>query len=266
MYKIAIITAQIGAPNNPELIITSECQKELDAYGVVVYRFNDKDVNLLKKYMQPQFTKKEIYKETFYLKFRYWFRLFFQDHQKRFPKRKNNKSRLIAKIPRMLFYKLIPEDYDYFIWIDSKFTLLEGWLSYILDIIERNNDKDIMSYSHSKRKSITEEFDYMKYEMQKNEVKTLLARYNLSKMDNQVYYYMKNNQFVDNSLFETGVMIYSKNILENKEFLESWYAHNYYFTIQDQLSFPYIIATSKISVGVIDQSIYNTGYTRYRYH
>jgi len=267
MYKIALITASIGNPDKPELILTPECEKEFKEYGVDVFRFNDKNVHLLQEHFIPIIPKEQIYQDTFFLKLRYWIRHFLFNMQSEYPKKEDKYKRLVAKIPRMLFFRIIPNDYDYYIWCDSKFTLEKGWLGSILKLIEENSDKDVFSYAHSERNSIQEEFDYMRYHMRKrNPSLSLLARYNISDMDNQIYLYKKNKKFIDDSLYETGIMIYSKKLFTKTDFLDQWYANNYYLTIQDQLSFPFLLALNKINIYKINQSIFDSGFTKYNYY
>jgi len=267
-YKIALISAYIGTPGNSELTITPACQKEFDEYGVDIYKYTDKDLNLLASIYKPIKKKEEIYKESIKDKLYYLYKYLTTNWQIKYPTPEANFNRLIAKLPRMQFYKLIEPCYDYYIWCDSKFTLDNGWLNYILELIGKNEDKDLLSYAHSERTSIRQEFDYMRYHMKKKRrpVKKLLARYNIAKMYRQICFYLKDKNFEDNRLFETGVMVYSNKMLQKKEFLDDWYTHNYYFSIQDQLSFPYLISKHNINVGTINQSIFDTGFTSYKYH
>ncbi len=257
MYKIALITAHIGNPDKPELTITPECQKEFEEYGVDVYRFNNS--NLLEEYAESKLYINEIYKDNIYNKLRNFYNAKIRFRQKNLPNIDDNYNRLIAKIPKILFYKIVPQDYEYYIWCDSKFTLQQGFLCYILDLIKNHRDKDLISYSHSERSSIQLELDYMKFYMINHHSKSLNSKYNLAEMEKQVFFYKKDQRFVDVSLYELGIIIYSNKILNKKGFLEEWYAHNFYFTIQDQLSFPYLIALHKVKVGIITHSVFETG-------
>ena len=266
-YKIALISAFIGngGGRNTEISLTPECEKELQAYEVDVFRFNDENVDLLKPYFVPEIKKEGIYKQSWLDKLEYNFNAKFRFKQKLYPTEEDNYTRLIAKIPKIMFYKVVPNDYDYYIWCDSKFTLCEHWLKYVLFLIDRYSKYDILVSEHSERTSIRQELDYMVYHIKKYNDKNLSSRYNMNNMHYQVKSYLSDKRFNDNKLFELGCIIYSKRILQYKNFLEEWYAHNYYYTIQDQLSFPYLCRKHNVNVLGVKQRIYDLPFTTYFY-
>lgn len=259
-YKIALLSAFIGTPGKSELKITPECQQELKDFGVDIYLFNNTNKSMLEQYYTPSIENpnpSKSYFETMLDNVRF--------KQSIFPSEEANYSRLLAKLPKMQFYKFIPNDYDYYIWCDSKFTLCRRWLDYVLFLIERYKEYDFLVSEHSERSSIKEELDYMIYYMKKHNSENLCSKYNMAEMHYQVRTYLKDKKFKDNKLFELGFLIFSKNILKQKEFLDDWYGHNYFFTIQDQLSLPYLCFKHKIKVCSIKQRIYDMPFTMYNY-
>lgn len=265
-YKIALMTAHIGNADKPELTITPKCKKELDAYGVDIYRFNNANIDLLKPHFTPIQKKEDICHETLFLKLRFWYNKYIRYRQKTYPSDEENYNRLIAKLPKMQFYKFVPNVYDYFIWCDSKFTLEEGWLGYILNLIEENGNSEMIVSLHGERNSILEEFNYMKYYMIRYASPGLVSKYDLAKMEKQIQFYLKDKSFTDNKLYELPLIIYSKDILNKKLFLEEWYLHNYFFTIQDQLSLPYVIHRYNINVHGVKQDVFNTPFVRHNHY
>ncbi len=260
-YKIALISAFIGAPGKSELKITPECQQELKDYGVDVYLFNNANKSTLEQYYTPSIENPNPAKshiETMLDNIRF--------KQSVFPSEEANYNRLLAKLPRMQFYKFIPNDYDYYVWCDSKFTLCSHWLDYVLFLIERYKEYDFLVSEHSERSSIKDELDYMIYYMKKYNSENLCSKYNMAEMHHQVRTYLKDRKFKDNKLFETGFLVFSKNILKQKEFLDDWYGHNYFFTIQDQLSLPYLCFKHNIKFYPVKQRIYDMPFTMYDYY
>lgn len=266
MYKIALLTAHIGYSDKPELIITPECEQELKAYGIDIYRFNNDNVDTLKPFFKSELTKDDVYTESADLKRRYWINSKILYRQKTYPTVAENYNRLIAKLPKMMFHKLLPAEYDYYIWCDSKFTLLAGWLNYVLNLIEQSKGQEMIVSKHSERSSVKSEYWFMAKNMMLKSDMLLLPKYNIAEMSNQVHFYLKDKNFVDTKLFELPLMIYSKEILAKKEFLEEWYAHNYYFTIQDQLSLPYLTSKHHIKIKAIEQEAFELEFAKHNHY
>jgi hypothetical protein len=73
-------------------------------------------------------------------------------------------------------------------------------------------------------------------------------------MKEQVNFYLSDSNFVDNKLFGLGFFIYSKKLVENKDYniFTDWFLHNCYWSIQDQLSLPYLLNKHKINYKIFD--------------
>ncbi len=262
-YKIALLSAFIGNPGKNELKMTEGCRKKLEDYGVDVFLFNNTNIDLLVPFAQPALESKPPTLKTDRgfmgnLVDKIRFRQFI------YPTEDATKNRLMAKLPKMQFYKLLDKEYDFYIWMDSKFTLKDNWLDVILNWIEQYGQHDLVICKHSERNSISSEYEYMRYYMVKKD-DNLCPKYVLKDMYYQVQKYLSDSKYVDNSLFEAGFMLYSKNILKHKEFLDAWYAHNYYYTIQDQLSLPYLLQKHNIDVCPLEEIVYKLPGTKYGY-
>lgn len=263
-YRIALLSAYIGNPGKNELKMTEGCRRNLETYGVDVFLFNESHRDVLESCVLPTEGYKPSDSEKERGKVRNWvdnirFRQFM------YPTEKATRNRLVAKLPKMQFYKLLDKEYDYYIWMDSKFTLLDNWLDVILKWIELYGQHDLVICRHSERNSIVSEFDYMRYHARKKS-KIICSKYVLKDMYYQVQDYLSDTSFVDDRLYEAGFMLYSKRMLNHKDFLDAWYAHNYYYTIQDQLSLPYLVQKYKIDVCQLEQSVYKLPGTKYGYY
>ena len=263
-YKIALLSAFIGNPGKNELKITDGCRKRLEDYGVDVFLFNNTNIDLLMPFIQPAPESKPPILKTNRgfvgnLVDKIRFRQFV------YPTEEATKNRLVAKLPKMQFYKLLDKEYDFYIWMDSKFTLLDNWLDVSLKWIEQYGQHDMLICKHSERDSVASEYEYMRSFMVKND-KNLCPKYVLKDIYYQVQEYLSDSSFTDNSLFEAGFLLYSKNILKHKDFLDAWYAHNYYYTIQDQLSLPYLLQKHNIDVFTLEEIVYKLPGTHYWYY
>lgn len=259
MLKIALLSAFIGSPGKTGLKITESCQRELENYGIDCFLFTDNHRESLEAVSQPSVQieqkRRTVFEDTFH---RFFFRQSF------YPSKESTHNRLLAKLPKILFYKLIPQEYDFYIWVDSKFTLLDGWIKSVLDIIETCGVFDMAVCRHSERVSIWSEYKYMERHMREGSA-NLCSKYVLADLYRQVRNYLSDSSFIDDSLYECGCLFFSRAILNHKDFLEAWYAHNYYYSIQDQLSFPYLIKKYNINVFPLSYSVYHLPGTKYGY-
>lgn len=262
-YRIALLSAYIGSPGKNELKITEECRRKMETYGVDVFLFNESHRELLESCAAPNPVYRPSNNDKKNGKIRDWvdavrFRQFM------FPTEKATHNRLLAKLPKMQFYRLLANEYDYYIWLDSKFTLLDDWLDVVLRWIEQYGQHDLVICYHSERNNIASEYEYMKYHARKKS-KIICSKYVLKDLYYQVQDYLSDPGFTDELLFEAGFLLYSRSILKHKEFLDAWYAHNYYYTIQDQLSLPYLLQKFNVDVFPIKQSVFKLPGTHYGY-
>jgi len=166
-----------------------------------------------------------------------------------FPKRTNAlHPRLKAKIPKMLGWYYNP-GYDFYIWMDSKFTITHS--KFFGVIFEHINNTDLCVFNHPNRTTIKSEAEFCTSDSEPY----LISRYKDEPMIEQVNHYLTDPNFVDDKLFAMGCFLYSKHLVENKEhnFMTDWLFHNMIWSVQDQLSFPYIL-----SKYTINYSVYNT--------
>lgn len=175
------------------------------------------------------------------------------------PRTKAMSPRLRGKIPKMLVWEDHP-GYDYYIWMDSAFSLLKS------NAIERMVDYcigwDACFFSHPARTSVKQELDFV-VELMRNDNQYLIERYSGEKMTEQVDFYMKDPTWRDDVLLACGIFIYSKSIVENKEYnlMKEWFYQNCLWSVQDQLSLPYLLHKFKTNFRLFEESVYSNYYT-----
>lgn len=264
-YRIAIITAFIGnAGNTGELKIDPEAQSEFDRYGVDVYKFNNENLDVLLPHVRPTLTEEQVLHRTRRDKWVYWWYEHVKYKQTYRPKREDDYTRLVAKIPKMIFYKVMPHNYDYYVWLDSKFTIHEHWLDYLIWLINKYPKHDVITSKHSVRLSVEEETMDMLNAL-KMGYGNLRTKYYAPSLAFQLYKYKKALGFVDDCLNELTMIIYSSRMLGKSQFGEEWYAHNCHFTIQDQLSFPFLCKKHDINVASVCQDVFNMPFVKHEY-
>lgn len=168
--------------------------------------------------------------------------------------------RLRGKIPKMIVWEDHP-GYDYYIWIDASFSILNP-LSIERMVDQCLNGVDICLFRHSSRHSVRQELDFVTSLMTMGN-QYLVDRYEGERMIEQVKEYSKDDTWVDNILFECGTFIYSKDIVANKEYnvMKEWFYHNCIWSVQDQLSLPYLLHKFGIRYKLLEGNVYSNEYT-----
>lgn len=143
--------------------------------------------------------------------------------------------RLKGKIPKMMEWMNI--DADVYIWIDASFTVVSN--EFIGEILRSLDGHDMCLFRHSVRTRIIDEFNLVN----KSENWYIQQRYSGESMENQVEKYLSDQTFVDDNLFELGFFAYTKKLVSNKDYnvMTDWLLHNVLYSIQDQLSLPYLL-------------------------
>lgn len=172
-----------------------------------------------------------------------------------FPTRiKSMHPRLVAKIPKMLGWELF-SDYNYYVWVDGSFDIVNP--NMIFSFLTLIQDKDLLLYSHPHRHSIREEVEFCIGSMKiGNEY--LLERYEHEDIETQWNSYRFDDNFIDDKLFAAGVFMYSKRLVENPNYnmMKEWFYHNCLYSVQDQLSLPYVLWKFGVNYNMINEDIY----------
>lgn len=170
--------------------------------------------------------------------------------------------RLKAKIPKMMEWHRCP-GYDYYIWIDSKFIILEGFLENMFRF--ESDHSDLYVFRHGFRSSVKEELEYMNNKMS-NGSDYLNQRYGGELMNDQVRSYLSDPDYID-QLFYGGCFMYTKNLVKNPDFnlMTDWMLHNVIYSVQDQLSLPYLIHKHKVNYTVYPYDLMSNNFLGYDY-
>lgn len=182
-----------------------------------------------------------------------------------FPARSSLSPRLQAKIPKMLGYELAP-GYDFYIWLDSSFVLSDpGAVAWFVQSCQHH---DIVLFRHPHRTTIAEEAAYIVDRMNAGD-QYLIGRYRDEPIEEQVRSYLADRDFNDAALYACGAFVYRKELLQQpaKNVFPLWFYHNARYSIQDQLSFPYLLDRLKagggLNVGHFSEGIFDNRYIRF---
>jgi hypothetical protein len=173
--------------------------------------------------------------------------------------------RLKGKIPKMLEWMSV--DADFYIWIDSNFKITSPL--FIDEMIKAIGDYDICLHPHNIRSSILDEGNYIHSHIISNEDEFahnyLIKRYKGEPIIDQVNSYIADCSFKDSNLFSLGFFIFNKRIIENKDYnvMTDWFFHNCYWTVQDQLSLPYLLHKHNINYTTFAYNVYSNPYAPY---
>lgn len=176
--------------------------------------------------------------------------------------------RLQAKIPKMFGWDLVP-GYDYYIWADATITLSnEIAVEWLLSKV-RGHDIALFRH-HDKRSSIGQELRFMERRMNGLRGDSVIQeylnnRYQHEPMEAQVDQYLSDPNFTDDMLYSGGLFIYA-NTREAREMLKDWFTENARWSIQDQLSLPYVLSKSGCKVKTIKRNLLKNEYVEYHQH
>jgi hypothetical protein len=173
---------------------------------------------------------------------------------------KSMRPRLVGKIPKMLAWHLYP-GYDYYMWIDQLFNLNNpdavSWF------INELGDHDALFFAHPHRSSIYSEYDFCKTAMNDNN-QYIIERYQDEDMDLQIKDYNLNQDYIDDLLIAAGAFIYKASLVENKNYnvMKEWFFHNCIYSVQDQISLPFLLKRLNINYKLINSNIYSFEYLK----
>ena len=178
------------------------------------------------------------------------------------PRHRSLHPRLQAKIPKMLGYELYP-GFDYYIWHDGNFSLNNEYS--VMEFVKRCEGYDICFLPHPSRTTVGEEFEFMFKRLNNN--RYLLERYQNEYLQEQRQLYSKLEGFSDQPVFALGSFIYSKDMTTKQDFniFQQWFYHNCRYSVQDQLSLPYLLLKNKsvYTFNMLEGTLSNNKYVTY---
>ena len=178
----------------------------------------------------------------------------FDNFNNSYPSRSNSMHpRLVGKIPKMLSWYLYP-NYDIYMWIDHRFSLLKN--NSVDWFVNELSDYDAIFFAHPSRNKIYDEYHFCKSGIDGNN-QYLSERYFDENMDMQINNYKLSNES-DNLLIAAGAFMYKAAIIKNIDYniMKEWFFHNCIYSVQDQLSLPYLLKKFDINFKLITSNIF----------
>ena len=155
--------------------------------------------------------------------------------------------RLKAKIPKMLEWKFI--DSDWYVWMDSSVRLKEE--DPVDEILSSAGDSPLCLFKHSYGNSIEYEAKRVLNDL-KEKREYISKRYKGEAIKEQLVHYYGDNEFVDNKLFGMTFFAYHRSA---SSLMQEWFMHNLIWSIEDQISFPYVLFKSGLKYSVFDGTV-----------
>jgi Protein of unknown function (DUF616) len=164
----------------------------------------------------------------------------------------NLERRLAAKKARCLPWKYV--DTQHSVWLDAAFRLRDKRLFDLAELKFKNYD--IIAYDHpEKRKDLYEEAKFCQD----------WPKYRDCDIRGQVDHYRSLGMPENSGLWETGCI--ARNHTDQiRQFGCDWLEENKNWSIQDQVSFPYLIWKYKIVLGTWGVNRYRTKWLRHERH
>jgi hypothetical protein len=163
--------------------------------------------------------------------------------------------RLKGKIPKMLEWKFV--NADWYVWLDDSFTITTDTLAE--DILRVAGKNKLCLFRHPNRNSIKEEFEFMQKKLNQKNL-YLYSRYDGEPIEEQVKHYLNDPSFKDNNLFSMGFFAYHKSM---KPLMLDWFLENITWSIQDQISFPYVLQKLKVNYSVFEGTFLRNPYVKH---
>lgn len=143
--------------------------------------------------------------------------------------------RLASKIPKFRPDYFV--DTQFSVWMDASLRDPDNWLYVACE--EQLATNDFVLFRHPDRDSIVSEVAASRES----------PKYDEYPLEDQVKHYIQSGFKDDEGLFACGV-IARNHTFEISEFGNAWFLENARWSIQDQLSFPYLKALRGLSVGL----------------
>jgi hypothetical protein len=163
--------------------------------------------------------------------------------------------RMHAKLPKMLAHELKP-GYDWYMWMDGSIYLKHSHA--VIWMIERLGSAHIALFPHPFRRSIADEVKYCLEELASGNP-YIVQRYAGEPMIEQSEAYLRDPDFVDDQLFACGVFCYSAEMLRAcPGFFPDWYYQCARYSVQDQLSMPYLLHKHSVEYSRVNQNLFDS--------
>lgn len=151
-------------------------------------------------------------------------------------------SRLASKIPKFRPDQFVPTSLS--VWVDASMRDPDNWLYDAC--LQKLNKSDFVLFRHPDRTSIVDEVIASRDS----------PKYDQFPLEKQINFYLNSGFQDDVGLFACGV-IARRHSSEISEFGNAWLLENMRWSIQDQISFSYLVKRRGLKVEVFNQHLWN---------
>lgn len=176
----------------------------------------------------------------------------FRYTEKNFPLRNRLTPHAQSKIPKCFAWDMNP-GYDFYVWVDASYELLEGATEFLL---EQLGDNDFLVFPHPFNKTVEDEYNFLKKKLPTS--KYVKDRYKDELLE-EVY------KLVDgkDQVYHGAVYIY-RNTPEVQKALKEWWYYDSRYHLDDQLTWTHVLKGLKVKV--MDKGVAEYPYWRYIPH
>jgi len=166
----------------------------------------------------------------------------------------NLAPRLAAKRPKMLPFEFV--DADLVVWLDAAFEIVgDGFKKFCEDSVD---GYDFVVWDHPDRSTRPDAYAEAQYSR-------TMHKYKNQKIEAQADHYFNLGLPTGSGLWACGTIVW-RNTGSVKEFGRLWYKENFIWSIQDQISFPYLAWRLKPNFGVFPAHEYENPYLKWWMH
>jgi hypothetical protein len=155
--------------------------------------------------------------------------------------------RLKSKIHKMLEWRFV--EADWYVWMDSSIRLTAADPAAL--ILEAAGDAPLCLFRATTRQSIAEECAVVRSSLRMNH-DYVAKRYSGEPILEQLVHYYGDPGFTDNKLFGMTFFAYHRSAAP---LMLEWFMENLVWTVQDQVSFPYVLQRSGLSYALFEGTI-----------
>lgn len=159
-------------------------------------------------------------------------------------------SRLKCGIPKWFGWELCP-GYDAYLWVDASRGLAPDTVAWFL---ERQRGSELLVFLHPERRTIREEYEFVKARLARPGETYLNSRYAGEWLDAQ-YKAVNQPWHVDNRLYASTAFLYRPTLPVKRAFKEVWH-HKSRYLLHDQLALPFAVREHRVHVVELPDNIY----------
>lgn len=159
-------------------------------------------------------------------------------------------SRLKCGIPKWFGWELFP-GYDAYLWVDASRALTAETVAWFL---ERLGSSDLVVFLHPERRTIREEYLFVKARLARPGETYLTSRYAGEWLDQQ-FEAVSKPWHRDDRLYASTAFMYRPSVPVQRAFRTVW-CHKARYLLHDQLVFPYAVREERVRVAELAEDVY----------